>query len=135
MNKHKRRPNWAREIIQDAEKNGAPDGSSKGSNRTHTHSSYVALLCHIIDEKPSNNEDEAEKKECKDAMIEEYQPIMKNDVWDVVQRPVVKSVVPSKWIYKIKHVADGSIEKHTEMFVVCGFSQKEGKYFKEAFIL
>ena len=101
MNKHKRRPTWAREIIQDAEKNGASDESSKGSNWTHTHSICVALLCDIIDEKHSNNEDEAEKKECKDAMIEEYQPIMKNDVWDVVQRPVVKSVVPSKWIYKI----------------------------------
>ena len=34
-------------------------------------------------------------------MIEEYQSIMKNDVWDVVPRPEGKSVVTSKWIYKI----------------------------------
>ena len=33
---------------------------------------------------------------------------MKNDVWDVVAEG--KSVVTSKWIYKIKHVADGSIK-------------------------
>ena len=51
-----------------------------------------------------------ERKEWKDAMIEEYQSIMKNDVWDVVPRPEGKSVVTSKWIYKIKHAADGSIE-------------------------
>ena len=43
-------------------------------------------------------------------MIEEYQLIMKNDVWDVVPRLEWKSVVTSEWIYKIKHVADGSIE-------------------------
>ena len=40
-------------------------------------------------------------------MIEEYQSIMNNDVWDVVPRPEGKSVVTSKWIYKIKHAADG----------------------------
>ena len=28
-------------------------------------------------------------------------------------------------IYKIKHVAYGSIEKHKEIFVALGFSQKE----------
>ena len=37
---------------------------------------------------------------------------MKNDVWDVVPRPKRKSVVTSKWIYKIKHAADGSIDKY-----------------------
>jgi len=38
----------------------------------------------------------------KDAMMEEYLSIMKNDVWEVVMRPKGKSVVTSKWIYKIK---------------------------------
>ena len=59
-------------------------------------------------------------------MIEEYQSIMKNDVWDVVPRPEGKSVVTSKWIYNIKHVAYGSIEKHKEIFVAQGFLHKEG---------
>ena len=51
---------------------------------------------------------------------------MKNDVWDVVPRPEGKSVVTSKWIYKIKHAADGSTEKYKARFVTRGFSQKEG---------
>ena len=51
---------------------------------------------------------------------------MKNDVWDVVPRPEGKSAVTSKWIYKIKHVADGSIDKYKARFVAHGFSQKEG---------
>ena len=37
---------------------------------------------------------------------------MKNDVWDVVPTLEGKYVVTSKWIYNIKHVADGSIEKY-----------------------
>ena len=55
-------------------------------------------------------------------MIEEYQSIMKNDVWDVVPRPEGKSVVTSNSIYKIKHVVDGSIEKPKEIFVARVFS-------------
>ena len=66
-------------------------------------------------------------------MIEEYQLIMKNDVWDVVPRPKEKSVVTSKWIYKIKHAADGSIEKYKAIFVAWGFSQKEGIDYEETF--
>ena len=66
-------------------------------------------------------------------MIEEYQSIMKNDVWDVVPRPDGNSVVTSKWIYKIKHATDGSIEKYKARFVARGFSQKEGIEYEETF--
>ena len=94
------------------------------SNRPRPYSSYIALLCDIIDKEPSNYEEVVEKKEWKDTMIEEYQSIMKNDVWDVVPRPEGKSIVTSNWIYNIKHAANGSIEKHKAIFVACGFSQK-----------
>eukprot|EP00253_Pinus_taeda_P027431 PITA_27431 len=45
-------------------------------------------------------------------MTEEYESIMKSDVWDVVPRSQNKVVVTSKWLYKIKHVVDGSGEKY-----------------------
>ena len=64
-------------------------------------------------------------------MHEEYQSIMKNDVWDVVPRPERKSVVTTKWIYKIKHAADGSIEKYKARFVARGFSQKKGSIMRK----
>ena len=66
-------------------------------------------------------------------MIEEYQLIMKNDVWDVIPRPKGKSIVTSKWIQKIKHAADGSIEKYKARFVDRGFSQKQGIDYEETF--
>ena len=56
-------------------------------------------------------------------------------VWDVVPRPEGKSVVTSKWIYKIKHATDGSIEKYKARFVARGFSQKEGIDYEETFAL
>ena len=64
-------------------------------------------------------------------MIEEYQSIMKNDVWDVVPRPEGKLVTTSKWIYKIKHAADGSVEKYKARCMAHAFSQKEGIDYEE----
>ena len=66
-------------------------------------------------------------------MTKEYQLIMKNDVWDIVPKAKNKSMVSLKWIYKIKHVADGSIEKYKEIFVARGFSHKEGIDYEETF--
>ena len=66
-------------------------------------------------------------------MIDEYSSIMKNYVWEVVPRPIVKSVVTSRWLYKIKHVVDGNIEKYKAGFVARGFTQKEGIDYDETF--
>ena len=84
---HKRKPAWVREAIQDAEKYGAPEGSLRESKRPRTYSSYVALLLDIIDAEPSSFDEAVGKQVWKDAMHEEYQSIMKNDVWEVVPRP------------------------------------------------
>ena len=47
---------------------------------------------------------------------------MKNDVWEIVLRPEGKSVVTSRWLYKLKHDVDGSVEKYKARFVARGFS-------------
>ena len=44
----------------------------------------MALLCDSIDKEPSTYEEAAKSKEWKYAMIEEYQSIMKNYVWEIV---------------------------------------------------
>jgi hypothetical protein len=59
-------------------------------------------------------------------MMEEYRSIMKNDVWEVVPRLEGKSVLTSRWIYKIKHAVDGIVKKYKARFMAGGFSQKGG---------
>jgi hypothetical protein len=66
-------------------------------------------------------------------MVEEYDSIVRNDVWNVVPRPVGKSVVTSRWLYKTKIVADGNVEKYKAHFVARGFSQIEGVDYDETF--
>ena len=61
-----------------------------------------------------------------DAMVEEYDSIIRNSAQEVVPRPVRKSVVGSRWFYKVKQAADGSVDKDKARCVARGFSQVEG---------
>jgi hypothetical protein len=92
-------------------------------------------MSHIIDTKPSCHGEAEGQQEWQDSMAKEHQSIMKNDVWDIVLRPEGKFVVTSKWIHKIKHAANGSVEKYKTRFVARGFSQVEGIDYEETFVL
>ena len=68
-----------------------------------------------------------------DAMVEEYDSIVRNSAWEIVPRPEGKSLVGSRWIYKVKQAADESVEKYKARFVAPGFSQIEGIDYEETF--
>ena len=55
-------------------------------------------------------------------MVEEYDSIVCNSIWDVVPRLENKSVVSSRCLYKVKQAVDVSVEKHKARFVAHGFS-------------
>jgi hypothetical protein len=93
---HKRKPTWARELIQDGEKYGVPKGTTRRVKRPKPFSNYTALMCNLLDEEPTCFEEAIQKKEWADAMTEEYQSILKNGVWEIVPRLRSKDVVSSK---------------------------------------
>jgi U3 small nucleolar RNA-associated protein 14 len=120
---HKRKTTWARELIQVGEKYGVREGAMRQVKKPKSFSSYMALMCDLLEKEPTYFEESIQKKEWADAMTKEYQSIIKNDVWEIVPRLKSKDVVSSKWFFKIKHAADGSIEKYKENFVAHDFSQ------------
>lgn len=67
--------------------------------------------------------------------MDEYQSIIKNDVWEIMSRPEGKFVVTSKWIYNIKRVVGGGIDKYKARIVARVFSHKEGEDYDESFTL
>ena len=101
---------------------GTPRKSTRQQRKPTKFNDYVTLVGQLVDSEPSSYQEAVEHHVWKDAMVEEYSSIMQNDVWEVVPRPTDRVVVGSRWIYKIKHGADGSIEKYKARFVAKGFS-------------
>jgi hypothetical protein len=93
----------------------------------------MALMSKCIVIEPSSFQEAVQDPTWVDAMVEEYDSIVKNSVWDIVPRPIDKSVVGSRWIYKVKQAADGSVEKYKARFVARGFSQIEGIDYGDTF--
>ena len=81
---HKRKPTWEKELIQDGEKYGVPEGTTRQVKRPKPFFSYTALMCNLFDEEPRCFEEAIQKKEWADSMTEEYQSIIKNEVWEIV---------------------------------------------------
>jgi hypothetical protein len=73
---HKRKPSWARELIQDGEKYGVPQGTTRQVKRPKPFSSYTALMCDLLEEKPTCFEEAIQRKEWVDSMTKEYQSIL-----------------------------------------------------------
>ena len=82
----------------------------------------MALVSKCVVTEPSSFEEAVEDPAWVDAMVEECDSIVRNSAWEIVPRPKRKSMVGSRWIYKVKQAADGSVEKYKARFVARGFS-------------
>ncbi|KAM2935575.1 hypothetical protein COP2_033275 [Malus domestica] len=66
-------------------------------------------------------------------MAYELRGLEENKTWSLVQLPPGKKAVGSRWIYKIKFKADGSVERYKARLVARGFTQTFGVAYKETF--
>ena len=83
----------------------------------------MALMSECVVTEPSSFEEAVPQPTWVDAMVEECDSIIRNTAWEVVPRPVGKSVVGYRRVYMVKQVTYGSMEKHNSIFVSRGFSQ------------
>jgi hypothetical protein len=60
------------------------------------------------------------------AMDEKVAALDANATWELVGLPKDKKVIGCKWVYKIKHNADGSMNKYKARLVTKGYAQTYG---------
>jgi hypothetical protein len=66
-------------------------------------------------------------------MNDELEALAKNKTWIFVDLPPHVKPIGSKWVYKIKHKADGTIERYKARLVAKGYNQIEGLDFFDTF--
>ena len=68
-------------------------------------------------------------------MDKEIEALDVTNAWSLVPLPPGKSPIGCKWVYKVKYLLDGSIERYKARLVVKGFTQKFGLGYSETFFL
>ena len=69
------------------------------------------------------------------AMREEIQALCANRTWTLVSFHPSMNVVGSWWVYKIKCISHGSIERYKVCLVARGFTQQEGIDYSKPLVL
>ncbi|GBN41194.1 Retrovirus-related Pol polyprotein from transposon TNT 1-94 [Araneus ventricosus] len=67
------------------------------------------------------------------AMKEEMDSLEANNTWKLVNIPYDRKAIGSRWVYKIKKNADGTVQRFKARLVAKGYSQKVGMDFNETF--
>ncbi|XP_019263195.1 PREDICTED: uncharacterized protein LOC109240958 [Nicotiana attenuata] len=93
--------------------------------------SLVRDIC--SDSEPSSYEEAAMNSAWQTAMNQEFEASHANHTWDLVPLPAGKKIIGCKWVYKIKHKADGRVEKLKARLVVKWYTQQAGINYTETF--
>ncbi|XP_075473355.1 uncharacterized protein LOC142504363 [Primulina tabacum] len=92
-----------------------------------SHSCFVSLI------EPKNINEALKDEFWVDAMHEELEQFVRNDVWDLVPRPDNVNVIGTKWIFKNKTDESGIVVRNKARLVAQGYTQIEGIDFDETF--
>eukprot|EP00253_Pinus_taeda_P025089 PITA_25089 len=83
----------------------------------------VSFDCELnlsTDFEPTSFKEATSHDEWKEDMQKEYDALIKNGAWKLVDPPLGTKPIGYKWVYKNKYKADGSLDKHKARFVVKG---------------
>ena len=118
-----------------------PDPKSKAkypiSNHVSSHklsesyASYVLQLSSVSI--PSKLQEAVADPRWTKAMAEEMTALEKNATWELVPLPKGKKTVGCRWVFTVKHKADGTIERYKARLVAKGYTQSYGVDYQETF--
>jgi hypothetical protein len=68
------------------------------------------------------------------AMHEELNNFIRNQVWELVERPKNHNVIRTKWVFRNKQNQDGIVVRNKARLVAQGYTQVEGLDFGETYV-
>lgn len=69
----------------------------------------------------------------KKAILDEYNSLLVNETWDLVDLPQDRKAINCKWVFKTKRGADGHIIRYKARLVIKGYAQTQGIDYEETY--
>ena len=66
-------------------------------------------------------------------MDKEIEALEVNNTWNLTLLPPGKSAIGCKWVYRVKYLPNGTIERYKARLVAKGFTQKHGLDYSKTF--
>jgi hypothetical protein len=97
---------------------------------------HYAYMVRVIQEvEPTCFEQAVGNSKWDNAMDEEMAALDANATWELVALLEDKKAIGCKWVYKVKHNADGSVSRYKTRLVAKGYAQMYGIDYEETYSL
>ncbi|CAN1791212.1 Retrovirus-related Pol polyprotein from transposon TNT 1-94 [Linum perenne] len=93
----------------------------------------LSILAVSADFEPNTYKEAINNPKWVEAMESELNSLKTTNTWSLVPLPLDKKPIGCKWVYKIKHKADGSIERYKARLVAKGYTQTAGIDYTDTF--
>jgi len=93
----------------------------------------VFLTSLLAEDIPKTVHEAIKKGKWREAMKTEMKTLENNETWEKCILPTGKKPVECRWVFTIKHKADGTIERYKARFVVKGYTQTYDIDYSETF--
>jgi len=132
---------WQSGVYRQPDEEGVPSETEEStplrrSTRTRRPNPKYANAA-IVEEatgiEPETFEEASQSSEWMTAMKDEITALEQNQTWELVPKPKDVKPISCRWVYKIKHRPDGSIERYKARLVARGFSQQYELDYDETF--
>ncbi|WZY94078.1 hypothetical protein YC2023_066407 [Brassica napus] len=95
---------------------------------------HMVFMCNLDEnEIPRSYEEAMKHKVWRDSVGDERDAMIRNDTWYESELPKGKKAVSSRWIFTIKYLANGEIDRRKTRLVARGFTQTYGEDYIDTF--
>ena len=110
------------------------DEEDEGEDNNDGNDSEQANMLSVVEPSSYNEAIKTpEARQWKEAALEEMNAHLENQTWTIMELPPGQKAIGSKWVFKVKQKADGTIERYKARVVAKGYNQRPGYDYQEIF--